>query len=159
MNDEQTSRNSTDGDYERPRRFKLYRDRLNGKFLGVCTGIANFLNFDAWIIRVLWISMTIFWSWIMIPAYFIMYFIMDERPPEASMDRGDDLNDSKHRRGIRRTASSTSRSEYDELGSNHYRVGIVKRDIVRMEKKLSRLEAYMTSNRYELDREFRSLDA
>ncbi len=38
---------------------KLYRDTANGKIAGVCAGIANYLDIDVTVIRVLWTFITL----------------------------------------------------------------------------------------------------
>jgi len=57
---------------------RLYRSRINKKFLGVCGGIAEYFDADPTIIRVLWIIFACAGG-SGILAYFIAAFIMPEQ--------------------------------------------------------------------------------
>ena len=37
-----------------PQRGGFHLDKLNGKFMGVCSGIANYFGWDATVVRVAW---------------------------------------------------------------------------------------------------------
>jgi phage shock protein C len=56
----------------------LHIDRENRKFLGVCAGIANFLEVDPKTVRIVYFIGCIFGGWFLIPLYFIVWFLLDE---------------------------------------------------------------------------------
>jgi phage shock protein C len=56
----------------------LHLDRENRKFLGVCAGVANFLEVDATAVRVVYFICCIFGGWFLIPLYFLAWFLLDE---------------------------------------------------------------------------------
>ena len=58
---------------------KLYRSLRDRKLAGVCGGIANYLNMDATVIRVLWAVLSLFW-YVGIAAYVICVFLIPEEP-------------------------------------------------------------------------------
>lgn len=62
---------------------KLYRSRVSKTIAGVCGGLAEYLNMDPTIVRVLWVLLS-FWGPGLI-AYIIMACIIPEAPeqPEA----------------------------------------------------------------------------
>ena len=60
---------------------KLYRSKTNRKFLGVCGGIADYLDIDATVIRLLLVFAVIF-AGVGLLAYFIAAFIMPVNPEE-----------------------------------------------------------------------------
>lgn len=142
---------------------RLYRDRVNGKFLGVCTGIANYFGIDPVVIRIVWIILTLFWWYVMIPSYFIMYIILDDSPADDEEFAQDPEAVSRYRRRKRRRShhsrSGNDRQEehQEEFYGTRQRVSYVKRDIARMEKKVGLLESYVTSQRFQLDKEFQNL--
>ena len=41
-----------------PAKFRL--DRADGKVFGVCAGLANYMNVDPWIVRLVFVAGTIF---------------------------------------------------------------------------------------------------
>lgn len=61
-------------------RFKkaLHLDRENRKFLGVCAGLANFLEVDPTPVRIVFFVCCIFGGWFLIPLYFLAWFLLDE---------------------------------------------------------------------------------
>lgn len=151
--------------YERDSRKpfrRLYRDRINGKFLGVCTGIANYFGVDPVVIRVAWIILTLFWSYVMIPSYFIAYFILDDAPADEEFGQDPEVVSRYRRRKRRRTHHSRGTKDrneehHEDFYGTRQRASLVKRDIARMEKKVGRLESYVTSKRFQLDQEFQNL--
>ena len=58
---------------------KLYRSNKNRMAAGVCAGIADYLNMDPTVIRVLWAVISLF-AWVGIIAYFICVFLIPEEP-------------------------------------------------------------------------------
>jgi phage shock protein C len=56
----------------------LHLDRENRKFLGVCAGVANYLAVDATAVRMVFLVGCIFFGWILIPAYFVAWFVLDD---------------------------------------------------------------------------------
>lgn len=147
---------------ERPVR-RLYRDPDRGPLYGVCTGIADYLGIEPWIIRLLTVISIFFVGWIVIPAYIIAIFVMDtkpydedEMPPVHGRYRRSRRRYSRTKEGYKRTVDEFSDSA--AKSSMIFRMGLVKRDIAQMEKKLSRMEYYVTSGRYRLDQEFSALE-
>jgi phage shock protein C len=56
----------------------LHLDRENRKFLGVCAGVANFLDVDPKTVRIVYFIGCIFGGWFLIPLYFLAWFLLDE---------------------------------------------------------------------------------
>ncbi len=56
----------------------LHLDRENRKFLGVCAGVANFLEVAPTPVRVVFFICCIFGGWFLIPLYFLAWFLLDE---------------------------------------------------------------------------------
>lgn len=59
---------------------KLYRDTNNKMISGVCSGIANYLNIDPTIVRLIWAVVTVFTA---LFAGTLLYFIFAIVIPEA----------------------------------------------------------------------------
>lgn len=62
------------------RRTKFYLDKRNAKFLGVCSGIADFTGIDATWIRVAMLLGTVFGAGFLIVAYFAIAWIAEKKP-------------------------------------------------------------------------------
>lgn len=118
---------------------RLYRDPRNGVVFGVCAGVADYFGFDLAVTRVLTIIGAFVFPFVIV-AYLLLGLLL---PSRTYSDREyDDRADPVQRR---------ARIEPHSMLSNvRYRF----RDV---DARLQRLEKYVTSNRYKLDREFRQL--
>lgn len=67
----------------------LQLDRVNGKFLGVCAGIANYLDVAPWGVRLVFLCSAIFGGWFLIPLYFIVWFLLDDSSAGVRDSLGD----------------------------------------------------------------------
>lgn len=56
----------------------LELDRENAKWLGVCAGIANYLEVEPWTARLVFLGCIFFGGWFLVPTYFIMWYLLDE---------------------------------------------------------------------------------
>ena len=84
-------------------RTKFYLDKQNAKFLGVCSGIADYTGFDATLVRIGMVLMTFFTGGWTIPAYLITAWIAPNKP----FGLYDDAEDARFWQGVR---TNTSRS-------------------------------------------------
>ena len=110
-------------------RTRFYRDKQNGKFLGVCAGIADYTGVD-----VLWVRLgalllvPITGGWIL-PAYFVTGWLANKKPSHLYVDRGEQ----KFWQSVRQSPGRTAR----EVRANF-------RDI---DRRLADIETYyVTSN-------------
>ncbi len=62
------------------RRTGFYLDKRNGKFLGVCSGIADYTGFDVLWVRIAMVLGTIFGGGFLAIVYFVMAFVADAKP-------------------------------------------------------------------------------
>jgi phage shock protein C len=116
---------------------KLYRNPKRGLVFGVCAGIADYFGFDLTVTRVLFIIGAMFSFPLLLLAYVLLGFLLPRAPVGV-----DETVDPLQRR--------VRSNPHDMLGSVRHRFREV--DI-----RLQRLEKYVTSNRYKLDREFSQL--
>ena len=58
---------------------RLYRSANDRKLAGVCGGIAEYLNMDPTVIRVLWAIVSLF-AFVGVIAYIVCAFIIPEEP-------------------------------------------------------------------------------
>jgi phage shock protein C len=163
--DERTSRR--DDDWEpRPRRLCL--DPRRRRIAGVCAGIARYYAMEPWVVRLIAITGLLFLPGIVFPAYWVAYFVM-ERPPGdyrtwpharwARMQTRDHLG--RRHRGRRSRQRDEYSSPAPELGPRiSPRRGLrdVQADLTEIELRLRRMEAHVTSGRYELQRELHAID-
>ena len=63
---------------------KLYRSTSNRMIAGVCAGVAEYLNIDVTVVRVLWALACFFWAGLL--AYIICAFVIPEKPDNTIID-------------------------------------------------------------------------
>ena len=95
-------------------RTKFYRDKANGKVMGVCAGIADYTGFDVTLVRIAMVVLTVAVSGTLLPIYFIAGWIAPEKP----RDLYDTPDDQKFWQGVRTNTRRTTtevRSKFREL--------------------------------------------
>ena len=66
-------------------RTKLYRDKHNGKLMGVCAGIAEYTGVDAFWIRLGMVALVIAQGWPLF-LYLAMGFILNKSPQRTARE-------------------------------------------------------------------------
>ena len=148
----------------------LYRDRQRKKICGVCAGVADYVGRPVWEIRLYAVFGVIFIPSVVIPSYFITYFLMEDKPyyrrvtdrfEEAIDGRDseyDDRNSGKRNRPEERQFhGSNDLSENDSAMSNVQAMKTAKNKFSDIEQRLRQMEGHVTSSRFELQREFRKI--
>lgn len=59
---------------------RLYRDTRNGKVAGVCAGLAEYLGWEVWVIRIMCVTALIFASSVTCIAYIVAWVVLDKQP-------------------------------------------------------------------------------
>lgn len=62
---------------------KLYRSRKDSKLFGLCGGLAELLNVDSTLLRVVLLVTTFFTGGTLIPIYFIACLVIPKEPPDS----------------------------------------------------------------------------
>ncbi|MYD43421.1 MAG: PspC domain-containing protein [Gammaproteobacteria bacterium] len=122
---------------------KLYRDTDRGIFGGVCAGLAKYLGIEPWIVRLVFIAFLLLGS-LLIPliVYIVLVYALEPEPDfDATWDEAV-TGEGK------RTSNASIRSS-PKLG-----LRVVGADIRELELRLRRMETYITSPKYSLDKGF-----
>jgi len=61
----------------------LTLDKQRKKLLGVCAGVADYLDVEPWSVRLVFLISIMFGGWFLIPIYFIAWFCLDDKPGEG----------------------------------------------------------------------------
>lgn len=110
-------------------RTRFYRDKQNGKFLGVCAGIADYTGVDVMWVRLGAVALVLMGSGFPLLAYFLIGMFANRKPSHLYVDRGEQ----KFWQGVRQSPGRTAR----EVRANF-------RDI---DRRLADIETfYVTSN-------------
>lgn len=125
----------------RTSRMGMYRNTDRAWVAGVCAGLADYLSVDLKIVRILTVIAMLVFNWPMIIAYVVAIFVLDKRPAGVQPRRIRQYDDEIVETVPAGPDMPEVAGEFDEL-----------------EGKLQGLEAYLSSKRFELDREFRDLE-
>lgn len=121
-------------------RTRFYKDKKNGKMMGVCAGIADYTGVDVAIIRILtfvalWLS-----GFSILPLYFVAGWIAEDRPREL---RNDSPEDQRFWQGVRASPARTARD--------------IRASMKAIDRRLVDVESYVLSNNRSLAREIEQL--
>jgi phage shock protein C len=93
-------------------RTRYYRDKKNGKFLGVCAGIADYTGVDTLWVRLGAVLLTLMgFGAITIPAYFLIGFFADKKPDGLYVDR----EEQRFWQGVRQSPRRSAREVRNKL--------------------------------------------
>ncbi|MBB4211659.1 phage shock protein C (PspC) family protein [Rhodothalassium salexigens DSM 2132] len=121
-------------------RNKLYKDPREGTVMGVCAGLSDYLGVKVGVVRLLTVICALLWFIPVVPLYFGLGFLLDERPRDLYRDEGD--------AEFWRTARNRPDVTKAEL----------KRRFRDVDRRMQRLESFLTSKKYRLERELRDLE-
>ncbi|WP_300974692.1 envelope stress response membrane protein PspC [Sphingomonas sp. LHG3406-1] len=121
-------------------RTRFYKDKRNGKVMGVCAGIADYTGIDVTIVRILmfialWLS-----GFSILPVYFVAGFIAEDRPRELSNDTPED------RRFWQQVRASPARTARD-----------IRANLRAIDRRLVDVESYVLTSNRSLAREIEQL--
>lgn len=143
----------------------LYRNTRGGKVAGVAAGIADYWDVAHWVVRLLWIAAFLFTGTLALWAYLAGWLLLAPRrdaTPDAvddaeigfagggggaaaGMEYDEDRHDFRPRRAFR----------YSDSASERLRKAQERLDAAAM--RVQRMESYVTSRQYELNKEFSRL--
>lgn len=119
---------------------RFYRDPSHRKLMGVCAGLADYFGWNITFTRILAIVALVWFNVFTLIVYLLLGYLLPAKP-----DRLYDWDtDEEYWRSVRRSAGETFRD--------------VRHRFRELDMKLQRMEGYVTSSRYDLDRKFRDLE-
>ncbi len=121
--------------YERKNPHRLYRDKENAILAGVCAGLASYFGLCRRGLRVVVAISSIFFLPFVVPAYIILAFILPTKPEDLYKDESQE----KFWRGV-------SMAPSDVFGNLSHRFR-------ELDVRLQKMEAYVTSKEFDIDRE------
>lgn len=121
--------------YERKNPHRLYRDKENAILAGVCAGLADYFGLCRRGLRLIVAISTLFFFPFVVPAYIILAIILPAKPEDLYKDESQE----KFWRGV-----SMAPSDVFSNLSHRFR---------ELDLRLQKMEAYVTSREFEMDRE------
>ena len=121
--------------YERKNPHRLYRDKENAMLAGVCAGLANYFGLNIKGLRLIVAVSTLFFFPFVVPAYIILAIILPVKPEDLYKDESQE----KFWRGM-------SMAPTDVFSNLNHRFR-------ELDLRLQKMETYVTSREFEIDRE------
>ena len=148
----------------------LHRDPNKGKIAGVCAGIAEYFGMEIWLVRIL----TLTGFFLLAPPFFFVgyiaaWFILEKKPQGLSAQLNDDefAPRSHHNRAKGKGWHNVSEQESDKVvvKSKVWQAGEppkqafmdIKQRFAKNEDRLRKMETYVTSSEFQLNRELSKL--
>ncbi|MCE9678257.1 envelope stress response membrane protein PspC [Shewanella sp. AS1] len=123
----------------------LYRLPESGKIAGVCAGIADYFNFETWLVRVLAASIFLLGgTGIVIVIYILLWMILDVKPSSAK--------DKQHHKEIEVKKKVWQAGEPAKMALRD-----VSQQFKDLDTRLQNLERHVTSDSFDLKREINNL--
>jgi phage shock protein C len=121
-------------------RTRFYRDKQNGKVMGVCAGIADYTGFDVALVRICFLAAVFMSGGSVLPFYFIAGWVAPRKPRELDY-RGSE--DRQFWQGVRASPARAARDIRSRF-----------KDI---DRRLADIESYVTTENRTLAREIEQL--
>ena len=86
-------------------RTTLYRDKQNGKLMGVCAGISDYTGVNVFWIRMGLVMLTFALSGMTIPLYFVAGILLNKKPEHLYADQ----DETKYWQRVRQSPKRTAR--------------------------------------------------
>jgi phage shock protein C len=120
-------------------RTKFYKDKANGKFMGVCAGIADYTGIDILWARIGMLGLMWLSGGVVFMAYLALGILAENKPSGMYADRQEE----KFWQGVRQSPSRTARE--------------VRADFRDIDRRLAAVEAYYVSSNPRLSDEIEKL--
>ena len=149
-------------------RKQLQRDTEGGKIAGVCAGLADFFGVETWLVRIATVAATLLIAGPFIPVFYIAaWFILDKKvthPKTVASHQAASFS-SKQSKGKGWHNDLAEEDKKVEVKSKVWQAGEppkqafydIKHQFVRLEQRLRKVETYVTSSEYQLNREINKL--
>jgi phage shock protein C len=121
-------------------RTRFYRDKQNGKVMGVCAGIADYTGFDVALIRICFLAAVFMSGGSVLPLYFIAGWVAPKKPRELEYDLREDRQFWQGVRASPARAARDIRSRFKDI-----------------DRRLADIESYVTTENRSLAREIEQL--
>jgi phage shock protein C len=121
-------------------RTRFYRDKRNGKIMGVCAGIADYTGFDVALVRICFLAAVFMSGGSVLPFYFIAGWVAPTKPRELEYSGSEDKQFWQGVRASPTRAARDIRSRFKDI-----------------DRRLADIESYVTTENRSLAREIDQL--
>lgn len=139
---------------------ELYRDTDKGQIAGVCAGVAEYFGWELWLVRIIMVSgFLLTGGSFFLMAYVLGWFILEKKP--KGLKNSNFIDGS----GQRVSSGNVNVETKIEVKSKVWQAGEppiqafvdIESSFGKLETRLRRMESYVTSSEFQLNREFKNL--
>lgn len=130
--------------------MNLYRNTRDQKVAGVCAGLADHFNVDHWVVRLIAVGGFFFFNMLMVWAYLGAWIAMAPRPKGSAAQQRYRYDENLHQ--------DRPVNIFRYQGSASDRLQTAKQRMEDVVDRVGKMERYVTSKRFELDREFSRME-
>lgn len=150
-------------------RKKIYRNTRDAKWLGICAGIADYLEINVFAVRITFLLLFFTTGGFPFIFYMAAWMVLDKAPDSAYLtgpkvkEQGSVQSktagntDKSYSKGKEKSRASTAEDLQEELHSKRREFKFCARKFLILQARLTRMEEYVTSSRFKLHREFRNI--
>ena len=120
-------------------RTRFYRDKQNGKLMGICAGIADYTGINSIWVRLGFLGLVMMTGGSILPFYFIVGLLADKKPQQLYVDR----QEQQFWQGVRQSPARTARE--------------VKGQLREIDRRLAEVETFYVSSNPRLSAEIERL--
>lgn len=132
---------------------ELLRDDENGKIAGVCAGIADYFGWELWLVRIITVSAFFLGgSGIIFVLYIAAWVVLEKKSKATKHSAASNGTTAYADRPVELKTRVWQRGESPKQALQH-----LNHQFNSMELKLRDMERHVTSNRFQLNREFNNL--
>ncbi|KXF82195.1 envelope stress response membrane protein PspC [Enterovibrio coralii] len=124
----------------------LYRDPVNGKIGGVCAGVADYLGIETWVVRIFTVAAALVGFFLLVVVIYVAAMLILEKMPPEEAQRYTQTREHK----VKQKPWQQGKSASELLAS-------IDQEIKDMEGDVAKMEAYVTSKEFDLNRQFKQL--
>ena len=141
---------------------ELHRDMDRGQIAGVCAGVAEYFGWELWLVRIITVSGFLLTGSAFFVGYIIAWMVLDKKTIDHEADNhqvieNEFTSDSKPKKATKKTKVEVKSKVWQAGEPPAIAFNDIERRFGRLEKRLRRMESYVTSSEFELNREFRNL--
>ncbi len=126
--------------------MNLYRNKKDGWLGGVCAGLGDHLNIEHWIIRLIAVGALLFFNSLAVFAYLGACVLLAKRPKKLRVKPQTEYDEVAHQ--------DRPRNLFSYPGNPSERLRTARERLDDVLNRVETMERYVTSKRYNLDREF-----
>ncbi|WP_111979132.1 envelope stress response membrane protein PspC [Algibacillus agarilyticus] len=131
------------------KKFEIKRNTDNGKIAGVCAGIADYYGWETWLVRIIAVSGLFLSGSFFFFAYIALWIILDKKPSgrnwRSNLTRDDNIH-FEIKSKVWQAGEPPKRAFHE-----------IKATFDHLEVKLQKIERYVTSKQYSVNREINRL--